>query len=97
MSVEKFELQGKYQVELVDGYKMTINRNNEPWMSSGELAGNNIMLALIQEVLDLKESKKELAKGVAGHIINEMYGGGELDFMSDHQVLHEMLAEVIRG
>ncbi len=55
MSIETFELQDKYQVVLEDGYKMTINRNNEDWMSSDELAGNNIMLALIQEVLDLRE------------------------------------------
>lgn len=59
MSVEKFELNGEYQVTLEDGFKMSIQRNNKEWMSCSELSGNNIMLALIQEVLDQKELLKE--------------------------------------
>lgn len=55
-SIEKFELNdGKYSVTLIDGYLMNIHRNGEIWMDQEELAGNNIMLALVQEVLDLKE------------------------------------------
>lgn len=71
MAIEKFDIyKGKYTVVLEDGYKIKALRYGGEWREE-EFIGDGFILALIQEILDLRE-KTEKYEHLLRNIIKEV-------------------------